>query len=132
MRVDKKVQHVEVDWISDELRAVLKEHNIELCAEESDSTCAMMFTCKNAATGNPVICFIVNDIIGAGLTYTEGETIIWHEVAHIIHDATEAEADDFAIKHTSYEAWKSSVIKTDKYLGKQPSGEYAHRIVVNN
>lgn len=74
------------------------------------------------------ICIIAEHIKRAALTQEEMEALMWHEVAHILYDANEFEADSFAVDHSSYDVWKSAIRKLYDIDFTVPSGEYSHRL----
>ena len=127
--VNIKKDRVKLDAFSPHLRDVLTERGIKVFNVKYNDSMkfAFMTVSHESDTGKPVIIMCVDDIINAQLTRDEVEAMLWHELAHIINDATEFEADDFAVDHTSYDVWKSAMNKTYEFLHCEPSGEFAHR-----
>lgn len=126
-----KLKPLELDWLSEELKKVLDEHRILLYSDSSfcskDASIMYAIHCRGEIIG--MICMNTLDVYCIGLTHDEIEAVIWHEVAHLLFHASEKEADDYAVAHTSRAVWVSA-IKKSTYLTVEFTGykgEYAHR-----
>lgn len=122
---------LKLEWLSEELQQVLDKHHIELLADTAfvrNTNAAVMYAAYNRYTHRRVICVITWDLFCIGLTHAETEAVIWHEVAHCLFGASEKEADDYAIAHSSGDVWTSAIRKV-YCIGGTPYGEYAHRSV---
>ena len=123
-----KEHEAKLSWLSDDARKVIAEHDIKVYAlpHHYESKCGFM-CCGKTKAGNTYIAMFQTDILQAKLTYAETECMIWHELGHILHDMTEIEADYFAMAHTSYEVWKSTIQKAFKVRSGTITSHYKHR-----
>ena len=116
----------EVTWLSEELRKALDENDIDVFAFDDDVK-GILYIGEDCKTNRHRISIAIKSVDSAKLTHAEVEALLWAEIAQIIHIDSPLEIHVFIATHTSFEVWRSALIKFDAHRGAKRADDYSHR-----
>ena len=109
-----KVNRLDCSGCSQDLRVYLKNLSFTVWYTTREAVEAAgnkkMFM---AAVKDRNIIFVADDIKSANFTMPELESIIWHEIGHIVMNTDdEKKADAFSINKVGLKTWRSAMVKS--------------------
>ena len=91
-----------------------RNKNIRIMTAMPRRGAPFMYAWLNSPFGTAIV-ICKEECDKAGLTIEEIRCMLWHEYAHIVQNATEEEADGYAINKTSFEIWESAINKMNLF-----------------